>query len=187
MKVTKVAVTGLVASGKSALCQFLDTLGAVTVSADQIVHHLLLHDQDIHQKLERLLGADVFVGGKPSREKIAEKVFGNREKLEALEALLHPKVFNEIDRCFSETKDCNIFVAEIPLLFEAGADETFDQTVTVIRSSSASDITHFEERVARQLSSKEKANRSSIVLLNRGSLDDLKKEASLLFRILLEH
>lgn len=187
MKVTRVAVTGQVASGKSTLCRFLEDLGATTVSADQIVHHLLLHDQDIQQKLERNLGPEIFVEGKPSKEKIAAIVFEDREKLLALEALLHPIVLQEIDRRFSEVKGKTIFVAEIPLLFESGADKSYDQTVTVLRSGQHCDTTHFEERVARQLSSKEKANRSSIVLLNRGSLDDLKKEAEALFKILLEN
>jgi len=189
MKSIRVAVTGQVASGKSTLCRFLQDLGATVVSADQIVHHLLLNDNIIQKQIEQLFGCDVFTEGKPSREKIAAVVFENREKLQALEAILHPAVREKIDRQFSKVNGEKLFVAEIPLLFEAGMEKEYDETVCVLKPNSDSDnnITKLRERVERQLSPKEKANRSSIVLLNRGSLDDLKKEAHLLFKILLEN
>jgi dephospho-CoA kinase len=187
MRLARVAITGGVASGKSTLCRFLRDLGAYVVSADQIVHQLLLNDTSVQQSIVKLLGQEVFHQGQLSREKLAASVFKDRKKLEALEAILHPRVAEEIDRLFQHNSSSStLLVAEVPLLFEAGLDKKFDVIVTVWSPNRLNEKEDFEDRAARQLTPKEKVIRSPFVVLNRGSLTDLRKEASLLYRRLVE-
>ena len=57
-------------------------------------------------------------------------MFGDPEALRDLEEILHPLVRRETDRRI-EASEAELFVVEIPLLFETGRGEDFDYTVAV--------------------------------------------------------
>jgi dephospho-CoA kinase len=74
---------------------------------------------------------------------------------------------------------------EVPLLFESGMDAAFDATIAVVaddavRAERASARGHeaVDERTARQLSQREKAQRATFAVQNSGSLDALEQELS---------
>ncbi len=76
-------------------------------------------------------------------------------------------------------------VVEVPLLFEAGLDESYDATIAVIASepvrrqrADARGHALVDERVARQLPQDEKARRATFVVRNDGSVEDLERELS---------
>ena len=183
----KVAITGGLSCGKSSVCRILENLGAYVVSADTIVHQLLSFDIPLGQQVVRLLGSDVLVDQKLDRSRIAKIVFRDLKLLQALEELLHPIVYREIDRNYQEQKNKLIppplFVAEVPLLFESGGEKKFDATVAVLADEAeclkrfilATGATEkeFINRMARQLSLKDKASLADYVILNKGSPSDL--------------
>ena len=91
-----VAITGGIGAGKSTALECFRRHGAATVSSDEIVHHLLATDPEVKSALverfgEEILGAD----GAPDRERIALRVFDDRDALDFLEKLLHPRVSSE--------------------------------------------------------------------------------------------
>jgi dephospho-CoA kinase len=189
----KVAVTGTLASGKSSVCKFFKELGADMVSADQIVHQLLAGDPIIKRKVVELLGKEVEINGRLDRRKIAGKVFDDLKLLHGLEAIIHPVVYREIEsRCQQSMENGKVplFVAEIPLLFE-GESKAFDCTIAVLSKekscrsrfvnlSGASDL-EFNQRIRRQLSQAEKANRADRVIQNNGTLQNLQEETKKIF------
>lgn len=76
-------------------------------------------------------------------------------------------------------------VVEVPLLFESGMDRIFDATIAVIadeevREQRAATRAHasLDERLARQLTQKEKAQRATYVVRNDGSEAELESELS---------
>ena len=88
IKLLKIAVTGEVASGKSTVCNYFKQLGAYVVDADEIAHKLLSSKQTpVGQKIIKFLGTDILEKGEISREKIADIVFDDLEKLEILDAI----------------------------------------------------------------------------------------------------
>ena len=181
-----VAVTGPFASGKSTLVRFMGELpGAETASADEIVHHLLANnDQAISRIVERF-GEDVRGEGGIDRKVLGRRVFGDAEALRDLEEILHPLVRRETDRRI-EASGADVFVVEIPLLFETERGEDFDYTVAVTVPEERR-LAWAEERgvdeaalkaiEARQLSGEEKAGRADLVVQNDGDLDKLKEQA----------
>ncbi len=185
-----IAVTGPFASGKSTFVRFMGELGAETVSADEIVHHLLQHDQQaITRIIERFGG---HVGGQTGidRKALGREVFGDPEALADLEGILHPLVRRETDRRI-EASDAELFVAEIPLLFETGRGEDFDYTVAVVVPEERRRVWTEARGVgeaalrgieARQLSEEEKARRADLVVQNDGDLDRLRGQAAELGR-----
>jgi dephospho-CoA kinase len=162
-----VAVTGPFASGKSTFVRLLGELGAETVSADEIVHDLLAEDELV------------------DRRALGRKVFGDPEALRDLEEVLHPLVRRETERRVAAS-EADLFVAEVPLLFEGGSSADYDYTVAVIvpeerrRAWAAErDVNEAALRAieARQLGQEEKARLADVVVQNDGGVDKLREQA----------
>ena len=130
----KLAITGGIASGKTTVCRILEKHGACTLNSDQIIHSLLINDSPCITKTLKLLGSEILTEGKIDRKKVAEIVFNDREKLEALERILHPKLLEAIDREYgriSEDKSYKFFAVEIPLIQEIGQEKKFDTIIAI--------------------------------------------------------
>jgi dephospho-CoA kinase len=180
-----VAVTGSFASGKSTFVSLLGELGAETASADEIVHGLLTEDEETIARVAERFGEDVLEERVIDRRALGRKVFGDGEALQDLEDILHPLVRRETDRRI-ENSGADLFVAEIPLLFEGSRSGTFDYTVAVVvpeerrRAWAAQrgvDEAALRAIEQRQLSQEEKARRADVVVQNVGDLDKLREQA----------
>ena len=195
LKLKKVAVTGGLSCGKSSVCLILKEMGAYVVSADKIVHQLLSSDANLGQNIVKLLGSGIWVNGKLDRSRIAQRVFQNPEQLTALEKLLHPVVYKEIEQTYLEQQNLphlpSLFVAEIPLLFESDKQKEFDAVIAVVADpeicferfveTTEKDRKEFNDRMARQLTMQEKASRADYVIQNNGSLHDLQQAVKQLY------
>ena len=90
-------ITGPMGAGKSTVGGLLGDCGARYLDADTLVHRLLVKHGEVHAGLRALFGAGVFgPDGKPDRRLISQRVFQDKERLRALEALLHPYVLGEL-------------------------------------------------------------------------------------------
>jgi len=183
-----IAVTGPLASGKSTFVDLLGELGAETVSADEMVHHLLAEDDETIARVTERFGEEVRCGKGIDRKALGRVVFGDAEALRDLEDILHPRAREETDRRAAGLGS-NLFVAEIPLLFEGGGEERFDLTVAVTspeeRRRAWVEERGMEERQRhaiedRQFSQEEKARRADVVVENDGDLDRLREQARIL-------
>jgi dephospho-CoA kinase len=183
-----IAVTGPLASGKSAFVQLLGELGAETVSADEVVHYLLAEDDETIARVVERFGEGVRGESGIDRKALGRVVFGDTEALSDLEEILHPRVRKETERRAAGS-GANLFVAEIPLLFEGGGEERFDLTVAVTspeerRRAWAEERGMEEEQrrviEERQFSQEEKARRADVVVENDGDLDKLREQAKVL-------
>lgn len=193
LKSKKVAVTGSISSGKSLFCKFLEELGAYVVSADSIVHRLLSSHNNLSKKVIELLGIEIVENGLIDREKIANMVFNNIPLLRSLEQIIHPEVFFEIDKEYEKACKQNflLFVAEVPLLFETGAQKFFDKTIAVIADDSlcisrfieatGKEAYLYKRRASQQFTQVDKASMADYVVINEGSEKELKKEAEKIF------
>jgi dephospho-CoA kinase len=190
-----VAVTGPFASGKSTLVRFLGELpGTETASSDEIVHHLLKNDRRTISRIVERFGEDVRGPDGIDRKALAREVFRDAGALRDLEEILHPLVRSETDRRI-EGSIAELFVVEIPLLFETGRGGDFDFTVAVTvpeerrRAWAAGrglDEAALRAVEARQFSGEEKARRADLVVQNDGDPDRLKEQAYDLGRMIMQ-
>jgi dephospho-CoA kinase len=186
-----VAVTGPFASGKSTLVRFLGELPSTeTASADEIVHHLLKHDQQTISRIVERFGEDVRGPDGIDRKTLGREVFGDAGALRDLEQILHPLVRSETDRRI-EASTAEIFVVEIPLLFETDRGKDFDFTVAVTvpeerrrawAEERGLDDGALQAVEARQFPGQEKAGRADLTIQNDGDLNRLREQASELGR-----
>ncbi len=185
------AVTGPLACGKSTFVRMLGEMGADTVSADGIVHDLLARDPETISKVVERFGEEVRGETGIDRRALARAVFGDERALQDLEDILHPLVREETDRRVAAS-EADLFVVEIPLLFEGGRSGQFDHTLAVTapeerRLAWAAERGMGEEQVraieARQLPQEEKARRADLVVQNDGDLDTLSGQAREVFEM----
>lgn len=199
LNLVKIAVTGGLSSGKSSACCFFKELGAYVMSADEIVHQLLSSHTIIEQKVIELIGSDIVVDQQIDRSKIASKVFNQPQLLKSLEDLLHPAVYEEIEKQYEKIRQQEkfpLFVAEIPLLFESHGEGHFDYTVAILTEDevckdrfcqAGGDVDSYRRRAARQLSGSEKARKADFTIRNTGSLKEMKNAVKDLFNHLTKN
>lgn len=197
LKLRKVAVTGGLACGKSTVCHFFKKFGAFVVHADDIVHRLLSPQTALGQQVVQLIGGEIIINNQIDRSKIAEKVFNQPSLLQSLEKVIHPAVQEEIENLYEQAiqqEKGKLFVAEVPLLFEAGLEGFFDTVITVVadpaicrkryQATAKGDLENYDKRIQRQWDLDEKARRANFVIKNNSSLQDLEAETKKLMNIL---
>jgi dephospho-CoA kinase len=179
-----VGLTGGIAAGKSEALAALGRLGAATLSADAVVHELLM-TAEVRKELLRRYGQEIASAGEVDREALAARVFDRPDERAWLERFLWPRVGERVaawrDELERRSPPPPAAVVEAPLLFESGMDVAFDATIAVVadestRSGRAAERGHagLESRASRQLGQEEKARRADFVVENDGDLEDLQ-------------
>ncbi|MGZ5355337.1 MAG: dephospho-CoA kinase [Solirubrobacterales bacterium] len=178
-----IGLTGGIGAGKSEALAAAGRLGAATLSTDRVTHELL-GSAEVRDLLVERWGPEVAPGGEVDRAKVAELVFGKPEELSWLESELHPRVGAAVAAWREGLgPGVEIAVVEVPLLFEAGMEGAFDETVAVIASDAVREgrlgergQPGLEGREGRQLTQDEKAARADHVIRNDGSIEQLEAE-----------
>ena len=172
-----VAITGGIGAGKTEALRAFARLGAATVSSDEIVHHLLRTDEDVKRAIVDRLGGGVLTeAGEIDRAKVAERVFADRGDLQWLESLLHPLVSREYltwrEQLGRLEHPPDVCVTEVPLLFEAGSQDSFDVVVVITAPENVRrrrTKVPIEQRSGRLIDDEEKVARADYAYVNAGS------------------
>lgn len=197
-----VGVTGGLGSGKSTLCCFLSEMGCRLFEADRVAKELQLNDAEVIEGIMALFGAEVYSLDSSGqvvldRKQIAAAVFASSEKLEALNRLIHPKVFCEFQKAVHEAAEdgIKILVKEAAILFESGSNQQLDVVVVVVADEDQRIERAFQkgmgsreeimQRIARQWPQERLIEKADYVVVNKGSQEELKKETALLYSQLL--
>lgn len=188
LELKKIAVTGCLSSGKTLACKMLSEFGACVVSTDELAHQLLVSDSKCIHDIELLFGSEVKVNHQIDRKKLARLAFADTKKLGLLENILHPLIFKKMETLYIEAcklHQYKMFVAEVPLLFEAGWEFFFDAVITVVadellcrKRSLDKGLTHtdYALRSKKLLSSDEKMRHADYIVRNNTTEEDLKKQ-----------
>ena len=183
-----VALTGGIGAGKSTALAALERLGAAVISSDAVVHELY-GSAAVRDAVSERFGSEVVPDGVVDRSALAARVFASDADRVWLEQLLWPAVHQRIagwrEECAHMEPPPRALVVEVPLLFEAGSERMYDATITVIadesvREERARGRGHqaLAQREARQLSQQEKAARSTFVVVNDGTVEELETKLS---------
>ena len=188
-------ITGGIGSGKSTVARFFVDRGAQLFDADQEAKDILLHHRDVRSAIRGAFGEDVFDDrGEIDFIRLAAAGFDSPEQQQRLNAIIHPEVIQVAHSQIAEARrrGLEMFVLDVPLLFEAGMERDLDLTLAVV---AAEDI-RFERALKRgrlseadlrrraglQLTDEERAARADHVIDNNGSLEDLHRQLEQLYK-----
>ena len=178
-------VTGSMGSGKSTAAAILEELGYRRLDSDQIVRDELLREPAVIAAVAERWGEKVLdATGAVDRRALAAIVFQNDAEREALEELLHPRVFARWRAAFAGDRASH-WAVEVPLLFEKRLENWFDFTLCVASSAGPQlarlekrGIPHAlaEQRISKQLPLALKLELADFVLWNDGSRAFLREQ-----------
>ena len=185
----RVALTGGLATGKSYVRGRIASRGVPTIDADTIVHDLFAAGSETSREIAGRFGPGVAAEGRAvDRRALGALVFQDAEARRALEAMVHPRVYDRIARWMSAQDACGArwVLAEIPLLFETGHEGDFDRVIVAacspeeqVRRLAARDglsESDARARLAAQWPIAEKARRATDLIDTSGSLEETNRQ-----------
>lgn len=190
----RVGLTGGLASGKSTVSELLAELGAAVLDADEVVRALYREGGAGAAAARDLFGDSVLSeDGRIDRTRIAAIVFSDPAARHALEARIHPLVREERGRFFAaaEKSGAPVAVVEASQLFEAETESDYDRVLLVMApeeerirrwGQGGGDPEDARRRISAQLRAEVARERADDVILNNGSLEDLRGRVADLFR-----
>ena len=191
-----VALTGGIGAGKSTVSAIFKDLGACVIDADKISRYLMMPDKDSYNAIVKEFGEEILAENKEiDRKALAEIVFSDKTKLEILNKITHPLIYNEMKRR-AELSENKVVCMEIPLLFSTNCPIKFDASIAVIapvdirieRVMKRDKCTHKQavERIKNQLPDSELCRLADYIIENNKDTEAVYHETAKLYSMLTE-
>lgn len=193
-----VALTGNIASGKSTVAELFQRWGATVIDADRLVRESQAPGQPVLRAIANALGEEfIGPGGELRRDALRRRIMVDPAARATLERLVHPEVLRRRAALESAARARGdpIVVSDIPLLFESADPSLFDAVVLVDAAPAMRKRRLIAERglseeeatsmIASQMPSEPKRARSTWVIDNDGSREELERAAAAVWRALL--
>jgi dephospho-CoA kinase len=190
-----IGITGGISTGKSTLARYLhERTGARLFDADRAARELVDDDPEVQRLLRERFDDGIFsTSGELNRAALRAIVFGDREQKRALEQILHPRIRRQWATEAEESRKAGqLFLADIPLLYETNGQTLCDRVVVVACSPEIQlqrlvargrlDASAAREMIAAQLPLQEKISRADHVVWNNGPVAMLEAQAETLAR-----
>jgi dephospho-CoA kinase len=175
----KLGVTGGIGSGKTLVCKIFEKLGVAVYDADSAARALMNSHAELKEGIVRIFGEAAYGDEGLNRAYLADIVFRDRKKLNALNQMVHPVVRKDFLGWAANQGTSPYVVEEAAILFESGAYAMMDESVLVyapeelrIRRVMERDGISREQvqmRMGQQMSEEEKIKMADHVLTNDGT------------------
>ncbi|MFI3247973.1 MAG: dephospho-CoA kinase [Rikenellaceae bacterium] len=129
----KVGVTGGIGSGKSTLSNHFAKGGIPLYDSDCRAKELMNRDETLKSKIVELFGEEAYFAGALNRPFLAEQIFKDESKREALNAIVHPAVrLDFLSWVDAQGDSVPYVILESAILFDADLTNYIDYTVAVL-------------------------------------------------------
>ncbi|MDR0823667.1 MAG: dephospho-CoA kinase [Prevotella sp.] len=172
----KIGITGGIGSGKSTVSEIFSLCGVPVYIADIESKKLVTASPVIREKLTELFGEELYAGGTLDKTMLASHIFNDKNKLETVNAIIHPEVAEDFRLWVQNHAQYPIVAHEAAILFESRFDRLTDKVIMVytpleirIERTMLRDNISLEkvmERIQNQMPDEEKAKRSDFVIIN---------------------
>lgn len=171
----RIGLTGGMGCGKSTIAHIFSVLGIPVYHADERAKRIS-ERPETRACIARLFGKEAA----EDKKKLAAIVFADPAELNRLNALVHPLVFEDMEKWFKEIENSTepppYAIVEAAILFESGMDKLFDEIINVdapfeeqMERCLARDRCSEAEvkaRLARQLSAEERKEKAHFTIQN---------------------
>ena len=132
-----IGLTGGIATGKSTVSEILSSLGAEIIDADKIGHQIYLPGTEAWHDIITTFGEDILCIDKTiNRPKLGGIVFNDKEALENLNRIVHPRMYQkfeeEIKAYKKRTDGKGVIVLDAAILIEANWLSLVNQVWVVV-------------------------------------------------------
>lgn len=174
-----VGLTGGIGSGKTTVAKLFEKHGIPIYIADDKAR-LLMDQPEVIEAVQQIFATSVINEyGKLDRTKIKQLVFEDKEQLEKLNQVVHPRVKKDFDQWVEQHKESPIVIKESAILFENGLDKTCDLVLLVVapeevrinRVMMRDGVSKEQVRkiIDNQMKDEEKAKRSQYIIENNNN------------------
>ena len=175
-----VIVTGMIGSGKSAVCALLSKRGIPVYDSDSRTKALYNDVPGLKERIEAELGVPF--------SSLAKIIFSNSEAREKLEAIVYPLVRADFEAWRDAQKDAPFVVLESAIIL---SKPIFDGLADAVVAVTASEDVRLKRLIGRGLTEEDARRRISaqtldlskadVIIENDGSLDELAQKCDSLF------
>ena len=187
-----IALTGGIASGKSAVANIFTKLGVPVIDTDVIAREVVAPGSPALERIAAEFGSEILdAEGKLDRSKMRKRVFSNRTDRERLEAITHPAIRAEL-AVQSAAAGGPYQVHVIPLLVEKGRANDYDRVLVVdcpeedqlrrLIARDNSSAVQAQQILNAQASREQRLAMADDVIVNTGTLEDLEAFVQTLHR-----
>lgn len=174
----KIAITGLIGSGKTSVLNYLREKGYSVFSADEYVDNLYQNNKELAHQIQSFTTSDILTNKTIDKEKLRKVFFTDKALKEKTEAVVHQMVYEAI---FNDKIEATFY--EVPLLFETNKQQSFDEVILVVTSKENQikrlqehrkmTLEAIKERLMAQMSLQSKMSQSDVLLINDSDLPHL--------------
>lgn len=192
----KVGLTGGIGSGKSIIAGLFTKIGVPVIDADVISRELTSTPGPVLQRISAAFGDSILDrGGLLDRAALRTLVFTDASARHTLESILHPLVYDRMESIYSQIES-PYCILSIPLLLETDASEKVDRILVVdcpvhmqIERTYNRDkvsIEIIESVIRSQVSRESRLAAADDIIVNDGSIADLKSRVDELHAVYLQ-
>ena len=188
----RIALTGGIGSGKSAVARLLAEHGATVVDADRVAREIVEPGEPALAEIAAHFGPGVLrPDGSLDRSALAEIVFNAPAQLARLNAITHPRIGERTRQLMDAVPPGSVLVYDMPLLVEQGLTKGWDLVVVVDapdevrlarlvehRGLAADDV---RARMAAQATREARNAAADLVIDNSGDLNALRIQVDALW------
>jgi dephospho-CoA kinase len=183
--VITVGLTGSIAMGKSEVADIFRSQGIPVFDADREVH--ALYDSAEGLSLLQPIAPEAIIDGRVDRQALSNLVLDNPQRMQQLETIVHAEVAKRRSSFAAKAQrdGQGIILSDVPLLFEKDMARQFDVTIVVSapedqqrqRAMQRAGMTaaKLDLILKRQMPDAEKRRLATYVIINDGSLEELRE------------
>ncbi len=196
-----IGLTGSIATGKSLVSGFLQEMGIRVIDADLIAREIVKPGLPAWKKIRDYFGDEVLDPDMSiNRKHLADKIFGDKEKITKLNEITHPVIIEKINDEINKFKSTSnsekqILVIDVPLLIETGMYKMVDEVWVVyipeelqlkrLMDRNGLTLSQAKKRIDSQMPVYEKKKYADAVIDNSGSIMETKQKVEQLVKQLL--
>ncbi|MEV4972937.1 dephospho-CoA kinase [Streptomyces scopuliridis] len=183
----RLGLTGGIGAGKSEVSRLLTSYGAVLIDSDRIAREVVEPGTPGLAAVVAEFGPEVLTpDGGLDRPKLGAIVFGDPDRLRALNAIVHPLVRARSAELETAAGPDSIVVHDVPLLVENGMEALYDLVIVVdaspetqldrlvrLRGMAESEA---RKRMAAQATRERRGAAADVVIDNDGPLEQLEPQ-----------
>ncbi|MEM5592011.1 dephospho-CoA kinase [Niallia circulans] len=186
-----VGLTGGIASGKSTISSYYQSLNIPIIDADIESRLAVEKGEPAYIKIAAHFGKEVLHSdGTLNRQKLGEIIFSNEEERRVLNSIVHPDVRRRMEEKQRQAVEAGekVVILDIPLLFENKLNHTVDRTILVYvdqdtqiaRLMKRNDLSYEQalKRINAQMPLQEKLALADEVINNNGSMEESIHQAN---------